>query len=316
MGGSEHAVGLRRLVAYGVFAVMVVVAIWQGFVLQEAQERAVAAEQRFRRAVASAGGLWEWTPEGFADLSGEVWYSDCLLEQLGFSPGDWEPNLESFHARVHPDDWVRTARHLRQLCGAISGPDVLQWQVRLRHRDGRWLWFLVTGRRDLETGKVSGSVVNIDDYVRKEELLDKIFELCPVAIVVCDDRGNALHFNPAAEELFRYSAAEVVGQPFSRLIADGQRALHDRSYAAAVERIRRSPGDWELRQAGMRGFGRRKDGSLVPVSVSMRGVRFSDHIRMVAVITRQDYAVPGHLRPADRYNSHRDVPHEHRRIRH
>jgi PAS domain S-box-containing protein len=50
------------------------------------------------------------------------------------------------------------------------------------------------------------------------------------AIVACDARGAILLWNPAAERLFGYSAAEAMGQSLDLIIPERQRQRHWEGY--------------------------------------------------------------------------------------
>jgi two-component system sensor kinase FixL len=67
--------------------------------------------------------------------------------------------------------------------------------------------------------------------------LGVLFELGLDAVVVADlDSGCIVLWNPAAERLFGYSAAEAVGQPIALLMDEGIGHVHN----AGLERYRRS----------------------------------------------------------------------------
>jgi len=55
--------------------------------------------------------------------------------------------------------------------------------------------------------------VNID-----RSLLQRVFELVPVGVIVCDDRGTILFANPAVERTFGYGSAELIGERLRMLL--------------------------------------------------------------------------------------------------
>lgn len=57
-------------------------------------------------------------------------------------------------------------------------------------------------------------------------LLRLIMETAPVAIVTADDRGAILSFSPAAERMFGYAEAEVLGRDLTCLMPRSQRSGH------------------------------------------------------------------------------------------
>ena len=56
--------------------------------------------------------------------------------------------------------------------------------------------------------------------------LSGIIESAMDAIITIDEEQHITLFNPAAEQIFQYSAADVIGQPLERLIPDRFRVIH------------------------------------------------------------------------------------------
>src|SRR4029450_11145923 len=86
-----------------------------------------------------------------------------------------------------------------------------------------------------------------------------LVELSPTAIVVTDLQANVSAWNPAAEQLFGYTAEEAIGRDLDDLVANREdlRAEGVRYTQAAIRGER------------IRAFGRRtrKDGSLIDVEI-------------------------------------------------
>lgn len=86
--------------------------------------------------------------------------------------------------------------------------------------------------------------------------LTSILEMMPGAMIVLDDTGMLQKFNRAAEQLFGYSAGEVIGRRAEQLIENWQ------------ARPCPAPADTQLSPAlRYRGRGLRKDGSSFPVEL-------------------------------------------------
>ncbi|MBI5164185.1 MAG: PAS domain S-box protein [Magnetospirillum sp.] len=84
------------------------------------------------------------------------------------------------------------------------------------------------------------------------------------AFVVIDERGKMLAFNPAAERIFGYGAAEAVGQDVTLLMPEAERPRH----SGALARYRRT-GEKRVIGIGREVQGRRKDGTTFPLDLAI-----------------------------------------------
>jgi PAS domain S-box-containing protein len=93
-----------------------------------------------------------------------------------------------------------------------------------------------------------------EDEARRWRVL---FTTARDAVIAIDSGGCITLFNPAAEEIFGYSAAEVVGRPVNMLMPPPYRDEHD-GYIRSYERtgVRKAIG--QIRRVA----GRRKNGEV------------------------------------------------------
>jgi len=98
-------------------------------------------------------------------------------------------------------------------------------------------------------------------------LLDAAFSTSPDAVVVIDASHQIVLASPAVTVIFQYSAEELVGEPLELLIPNSRRERH----AELLGDYFRSP---QARQmgVGLELSGRRRDGSEIPVDVSLTPV--------------------------------------------
>jgi PAS domain S-box-containing protein len=59
-----------------------------------------------------------------------------------------------------------------------------------------------------------------------DDLFNRILDGSPDAILICDDTGIVRYWNVAAERVFGFGAAEVVGASMDRIIPERYRARH------------------------------------------------------------------------------------------
>jgi len=83
-------------------------------------------------------GVWDW------DLrTGACVYSDTWFRMLGYEPGELPQDGDLWLALMHPDDRARSIadgeRHLR------GETPFIESEMRLRHKDGHWVWVLDRG---------------------------------------------------------------------------------------------------------------------------------------------------------------------------
>jgi two-component system sensor kinase FixL len=102
----------------------------------------------------------------------------------------------------------------------------------------------------------------------REALLRAILETSPDGLITIDEVGVIQSFNPAAERMFGYHAAEVIGRNVSCLMPDPYREEHD----GYLERFRRT-GEKRIIGIGREVLGQRKDGTIFPVELAVGQVQ-------------------------------------------
>jgi diguanylate cyclase (GGDEF)-like protein/PAS domain S-box-containing protein len=97
--------------------------------LRESQERYALVVQ------GSNDGLWDWNLQ-----TGQVYFSPRWQTMVGYPEGGIEPEIESWFARVHPDDLTQIKQQLLEW-GSPENPKLV-CEYRILHRDGTYLWML------------------------------------------------------------------------------------------------------------------------------------------------------------------------------
>lgn len=118
---------------------------------------------------------------------------------------------------------------------------------------------------------MSVSMSNYTDVRDSEERLRAILETAVEGIITIDERGVVESINPAAENIFGYAAAEVIGQNVSMLMPSPDREQHD-SYIRNYLRT----GHAKIIGIGREVVGQRKDGTVFPMDLAVSEVKLAD----------------------------------------
>ncbi len=109
------------------------------------------------------------------------------------------------------------------------------------------------------------------DALAREAHLKSILDTVPDAMIVIDERGIMQSFSSAAERLFGYTAAEVIGKNVKMLMPSPYRENHD----GYLERYLRT-GERRIIGIGRVVVGERKDGSTFPMELAVGEMRSSN----------------------------------------
>lgn len=113
-----------------------------------------------------------------------------------------------------------------------------------------------------------------EDAARASEShLRSILSTVPDAMIVIDDQGSIISFSAAAERLFGYAAAEVIGSNVCRLMPSPDRERHDGYLHRYLE-----TGEKRIIGIGRVVFAERRDGSTFPMELSIGEATGSDRL--------------------------------------
>jgi two-component system sensor kinase FixL len=106
-----------------------------------------------------------------------------------------------------------------------------------------------------------------------------VIESAVDGIVVIDSRGRIEAFNPAAERLFGYAEAEVLGQNVTLLMPSPYREEHDQYLSRYLD-----TGEARIIGIGREVTGRRKDGTSFPVHLSVGEMLFAGERKFTGIL--------------------------------
>lgn len=180
------------------------------------------AEERRRLAMiidGTAAGTWEWNVQ-----TGQMRVNARWAEIVGYRLDELEPVCQkTFIALVHPDDLARSDAALDEHFAGHS--DHYMCLLRMRHKDGRWIWIHDRGRvfewdgqgRPLWMAGAHADVTELQearqDAAEMRRRLQAVVDASDeVAVIATDTRGIITLFNTGAERLLGYRAEEVMGR--------------------------------------------------------------------------------------------------------
>jgi PAS domain S-box-containing protein len=248
--------------------------LWANLIKRRRAERSlIETETRFRAAADAAPVMiWMAREDKHRTFFNRQWteFTGRALEQdLG---NGWVDG-------VHPED---LPRYLETYAKAFDGRQGFGTEYRLRRHDGEFRWVSDRGepRQDNRGNFLGyiGSCVDVTESRRKTEALQEsesrlraILDTAVEGIITINEHGLIESVNAATEEIFGYTAAQLIGQNVSRLIPTPFREGHNQSLA----------NDRDTRRPPFIGFGhevsgRRKDGSMFPVDLAVSEIVLAD----------------------------------------
>lgn len=191
------------------------------------------------------------------------------VTQFGYAPDEFESGELTFAEVVHPYDLSALEREARERISAGDSKIELECRIMTKAGEIRWVDSRILIRRDSEGNILDyqGIVLDITDrrkYQEEIERLARIVDSSLDAIVGKGMDGIILTWNPAAEELYGYSAEEAIGKPVS-FIVPPERYEEYRKAFRQVKRGKRIPWFETVRI--------RKDGTRVDVSLTISPVK-------------------------------------------
>lgn len=170
--------------------------------------------------VIASGELATWR----LDLrTGENEINDRWAALIGYSREELGPiNLDKWYALTHPDDTAHLAgRHAAQFA---KGNYFFKEEIRMRHKEGHWVWVQSRGRAvefldDGTAAVMAGVHVDIsqrralqEELQTERDFLLQLTETSVSGILALSAKGEVLFANKEAEAILGISSSEMVGR--------------------------------------------------------------------------------------------------------
>ena len=230
---------------------------------KQAEAQVLTSQNRFRLALdAGKLGFWDWNL-----VTNEVIFDGHWAQIVGYELHELEPRLETWAARVHPQDLARVTAALNAHLDGLT--DYYESEHRMRHRDGSWRWLIDRGRvveRGPDGTPLRALGTHADITARKEAeqalrlsegRLQLAMEIAAVATWDTDLINGITHWSKSHFSLFGVEPDASMQTPFNlwrdvvphadceRLIAEWTRAEREQDVFRCEHRIQR-PDDGRL----------------------------------------------------------------------
>ena len=234
----ERVAGLDLEIGISIFSIATIMAftslVWRsGAFLHRSENETRATEARLRETLsrytfladAMPEMVWTTRPDGSVEYFNQRWlqYTGLTLEESK----NW-----GWKIVLHPDDLQRSLARWNE---SITTGIVYEVEYRLKAKDGTYRWFVGRGfpMHDEQGAIVQwvGNCTDIDDQKRarddlerrvaertaevagtRERLQSVLDSATQVAIIAVDPKGWITLFNRGAEQMFGYTAAEIIGK--------------------------------------------------------------------------------------------------------
>lgn len=213
----------RSTLAYVIYISLISLAMFiywrkrrqQQQLLQKAHQQVQVSEQRLIQALKSVhSGVFEWVAKS------NTLVSSRLPRMLGTSDLMHTITVQQHCSLIHPDDLPEYQKHWQRL---LQQPDLLlDLTYRMRHQDGRWLWFRDQGRvtetdEHNQPLKILGTYSNITETKANEEkarLFGEAFQQTRDWVVILDNRQRVIAANQSFSQAFG-GVEPYIGNPQS-----------------------------------------------------------------------------------------------------
>ncbi|OEU41627.1 hypothetical protein BGV40_13935, partial [Methanosarcina sp. Ant1] len=203
-------------------------------------------------------GNWKWNI-----VTNEKYWSDEIYRIFGRSPQEFEVTYDTFIGYIHPDDRDYVDNTTKE---ALKGkPYSIDFRIvladgeeRIVHEEGE----VVFDEKNIPI-RMTGTIQDITEFKKAEEKIQRLanaVESSNDAIVTESLDGIITSWNKAAEQIYGYSAEEILGQNVSILEPDNVKG----EIKQFSEKIKRGEKIQHYESSRLK-----KDGNLINVSVTL-----------------------------------------------
>lgn len=242
------------------------------------------SEARLRLAI-DAARLGAWEIDLTQSPPQAIW-SEGYARMLGRPEGEGARPSTRLDELVHPADWPRLNAALAH--AARSG-EPLHIEFRIQHAQG-WRHHALHGQAvrdaDGQATHLTGVGMDVtDQHLARQAVVDSEARLAAIvtnasdAVISISADSSITLFNPAAERIFGYTAAQMLGTSVERLLPERVRPRHQ----GLVNQFTQSGASQRVMGVG-RVQGLRADGRLVELEASISQAFTNEQVVLTAIL--------------------------------
>jgi PAS domain S-box-containing protein len=237
---------------------------------KKADEMLLVLKERFEMAQHAAGvGVWDWDVK-----TGRMDWTPEMFRLFGLDPQKDVSSFETWEAVLHPEDREKASAKITE---ALKKHSFLNSEYRVVKPDGQIIWINALGQGEYDDKnmpvRMTGICMDVTERKKAEEVLQEqgvAISSAPDAVFSTDGSFVFKSWNKAGERLFGWTAEEVVGKASTAIFNIKYPTLNGVSRKRA-QKILMDTGFWKGEV-----IYQKKDGSPVPVSVSVSLVKDKD----------------------------------------
>jgi PAS domain S-box-containing protein len=160
-------------------------------------------------------GNWEWDTE-----TDKAYWSEEMYRIFKRAPQELAPSYDEFLSYIHPDDRDYVDNALKKKAAVGEKIHSVEYRIVLANEEERTVHMQSETTFDEKDTRVKGIIQDITERKRSEEklqILANAVESSNDAIVTLSLNGVITSWNKAAEQIYGYSAEEILGEDISIL---------------------------------------------------------------------------------------------------
>lgn len=214
-----------------------------------------------------------------------IYQSPVITTLMGYELDNEGTNVLEY---VHPEE---AEKFYEEFKFVVENPGASRsGEFRFKHQNGNYLWVEGTVTNLLEDSDINAIIGTYQvveerkqaeyELKEREEQLRNFFSNAPDAIIVLDELGKVIDWNPKATNMFGWTSVEAIGQSLNNLIIpERYRELHDHGMAQY-----RETGEGAIVRNTVEVTAQKKNGDMFPVLLSVSTTSFKNRRYFIGVV--------------------------------